>query len=791
LFFGKTILPEAAPASYNFHTGNKLMIEIRRQDALEYHRREPKGKIEISPTKPCRTQWDLSLAYTPGVAEPCLEIQKDPELSFEYTDRGNLVAVVTNGTAVLGLGNIGALAGKPVMEGKAVLFKRFADIDVFDLEVNSGNPDDLIRVCQLLEPSFGAINLEDIKAPECFDVEETLRSRMSIPVFHDDQHGTAIISGAALLNALELAGKELGEVRVVFNGAGAAGLGCAEHYLRLGIRREQMTLCDIHGVVYEGREEGMNPRLAQYAVRTRARSLAEALRHADVFIGLSAGGCVTPEMARSMAARPIIFAMANPAPEISYEEAKRARPDAIVATGRSDFPNQVNNVLGFPFIFRGALDVRARAINAEMAIAATRALAALAKQDVPDAVLQAYGLERLRFGSEYIIPKPFDPRVLIWESSAIAEAAMRTGVARLKIDLEEYRDRLSRRLGRAYAVMQIVHNRAKATPARIVFSEGEHEKIIRASFQLIEEKIAFPILLGRREVIETKLRNLGLQRLSADIIEPEGSSKFDEYAEEYYQLRQRRGVTRSEAREVMLNPNYFGVMMLRRGEADGFLAGVSQHYPDTIRPALQMIDIRPDAGRVCGVYVMITKGRLYFFADTTVNIEPTAEQLAEIAWLASEVAIQFNVTPRVAMLSFSNFGSTRHPLAEKARKAAELVKQRFPGLMVDGEMMADTAVTPEIIEEEYPFSTLKGGANVLIFPDLGSANIAYKLMMRIGGAEALGPILMGLSRPVHVLQRGATVEEIVNMAAIAVVHTRIASRQATEAKEQGSADTRF
>lgn len=751
------------------------MIEIRRQDALEYHRREPRGKIQVSATKPCRTQWDLSLAYTPGVAEPCLEIQKDPELSFEYTIRGNLVAVVTNGTAVLGLGDIGAVAGKPVMEGKAVLFKRFADIDVFDLEVNSSKPDDLIRVCQLLQSSFGAINLEDIKAPECFEVEEELRHTLSIPVFHDDQHGTAIISGAALLNALELVGKPISDVKVVFNGAGAAGLGGASHYLRLGLKREQIILCDVHGVVYEGRDEGMNPYLAQYAARTPARTLAEALRGADVFIGLSVGGCVTPEMLRSMAARPIIFAMANPTPEIGYTEAKAARTDAIVATGRSDFPNQVNNVLGFPFIFRGALDVRARAINEEMAVAATHALAALAKEGVPDAVLQAYGLGRLRFGPDYIIPKPFDPRVLIWESAAVAEAAMRSGVARVKVDLDEYREQLSRRLGRAYAVMQAVHNRAKLNPRRIVFSEGEHEKIIRASFQLMEEKIAFPILIGRRTAIEAKLRDLGLQRLRAEIIEPDSFPRLAEYAEELYRLRQRRGITRGEARERMLNPNYLGVMMLRMGEADGFVAGLTQHYPETIRPALEMIETRPEVKRVCGVYVIITKREIYFFADTTVNIEPTAEQLAEIAWLAAEVARQFNAAPRVAMLSFSNFGSTRHPLSDKVRDATELVRRKFPDVMVDGEMMADTAVVPEIIEEEYPFSTLKGGANVLVFPDLSSANIAYKLMMRIGGAEALGPILVGLSKPVHVLQRGATVEEIVNMAAIAAVHAGFTS----------------
>ncbi|HLI29897.1 MAG TPA: NADP-dependent malic enzyme [Terriglobia bacterium] len=747
-------------------------MEVRKKDALDYHRREPRGKIEVSPTKPTSTQWDLSLAYTPGVAEPCLEIQRDPELSFDYTIRGNLVAVVTNGTAVLGLGNIGALAGKPVMEGKAVLFKRFADIDVFDLEVASQDPEDIIRVCKLLEPTFGGINLEDIKAPECFAVEQKLRESMSIPVFHDDQHGTAIISGAALLNALELVRKKLDEVKVVFSGAGAAALGCANHYLRMGMRREQIILCNSRGVVYQGREQGMNPALAGYASKTSARTLAEAMRGADVFIGLSAGGIVTAEMVSSMAPNPIIFAMANPVPEISYPEAKSARPDAIVATGRTDFPNQVNNVLGFPFIFRGALDVRACAINEEMMIAATNALAALAREDVPDAVLQAYGLGRLSFGPDYIIPKPFDPRVLIWESVAVAEAAMRTGVARLKIDLDEYRERLSRRMGRTYAVMQSVHSRAKAGPRRIVFPEGEHEKIIRASYQLVEEGIAQPLLIGRREVIEARLRALGFQKLSAEIIEPSSPAHFDRYAEELYRLRQRRGVTRNEARELILNPNYFGAMMLHFGEADGFVAGVSQHYPETLRPALQIIKTRDPIHRLCGVYVIVTKKQVYFFADTTVNIEPTAEELADIAGLAAGVAREFDIEPRVAMLSFSNFGSTQHPLTEKMRRATEIVKQKFPEIMADGEMMADTAILPEIIEEEYPFSTLKGGANVLVFPGLEAANIAYKLMMRAGGAEALGPILVGLSKPVHVLQRGATVEEIVNMSAIAVVHAQ-------------------
>ncbi|HET7214204.1 MAG TPA: NADP-dependent malic enzyme [Terriglobia bacterium] len=748
-------------------------MEIHQQDALDYHRKGRKGKIEVVATKPCRTQWDLSLAYTPGVAVPCLEIAKAADLSFEYTARGNLVAVVSNGTAVLGLGDIGPAAGKPVMEGKGVLFKRFADIDVFDLEIDSKDPKEIIKFCQMLGPTFGGINLEDIKAPECFEIEETLRRTMSIPVMHDDQHGTAIISGAALLNALEIAGKDIAKVRVVFSGAGAAGIACAEHYVRLGVRRENIVMCDIDGVIYEGREKGMNPYNSRLAVKTSKRTLKEVVPDADVFVGLSVGKVVTPEMVRSMADRPIIFAMANPVPEISYEEAKAARPDAILATGRSDYPNQVNNVLGFPFIFRGALDVRARTINTEMEIAATRALAALAREDVPDAVLRAYGLRRLNFGPEYIIPKPFDPRVLIWESAAVAEAAMQTGAARVKVELEVYRNALSRRLGRTYEVMQGLRQRAKAAPRRIVFSEGEREKIIRAAYQINEEKIGRPILLGRQHVIKSRLADLGIQHFEPEIIEPEQSPRLNAYVEEFFRLRQRHGVTLSEARDQLINPNYYGAMMVHMEDAEGFLAGVAQHYPETIRPALQIIRLREGVRRVSGVYVIVTRQQVYFFSDTTVNIEPTAEDLAEIAVLAAEVARDFNFEPRVAMLSFSNFGSTRHPLAEKMRMAAELLKKSHPEMMVDGEMMADTAVVPEILQEDYPFSTLRGGANVLIFPDLGSANIAYKLMLRIGGAEALGPILVGMSKPVHVLQRGAAVEEIVNMAAIAVAHGRV------------------
>jgi malate dehydrogenase (oxaloacetate-decarboxylating)(NADP+) len=747
-------------------------MEIRKQDALDYHRKGRKGKIEVVPTKPCRTQWDLSLAYSPGVADPCLEIEKKPELAFEFTARGNLVAVVSNGTAVLGLGNIGALAGKPVMEGKGVLFKRFADIDVFDLEVNSENAEDVIKVCQLLEPTFAGINLEDIKAPECFHIEETLRKTMSIPVFHDDQHGTAIISGAALLNALEIAGKDIAKVKVVFNGAGASGIACAEHYIHLGVKRQNIILCDTKGVIYEGRTAGMNPYKARLAIKTDKRTLAEALEGADVFAGLSIANCVSKEMVRSMADRPIVFAMANPVPEISYPDAKAARPGVIMATGRSDYPNQVNNVLGFPFIFRGALDVRARAINEEMKIAATHALAALAKEDVPDSVLRAYGVSRLQFGPEYIIPKPFDPRVLIWESSAVAQAAMETGVAQVKIDLEEYREQLARRMGRTYEVMQSVRQNAKAAPKCIVFSEGEHEKILRAAYRLIDEKIARPILLGRKEVIEAKLKDLGLTKMRAEIVEPAHSPRFQDYADEFFRRRHRLGITRTEAHEQMLNCNYFGAMMVDQGDADGFVAGVSQHYPDTLRPALQIIKTREGVRRVSGLYVLATKKEVYFFADTTVNIEPTAEDLAEVALLSAEVARRFNVEPRVAMLSFSNFGSTRHPLSYKVRRATEILKEKAPDLMVDGEMQADTAVVPELIEEDYPFSKLKGGANVLVFPTLEAGNIAYKLMRRIGGAEALGPILMGMAKPVHVLERGAEVEDIVNMAAIAVVHAQ-------------------
>jgi malate dehydrogenase (oxaloacetate-decarboxylating)(NADP+) len=719
------------------------------------------------------------------VAVPCLKIQKNLEDAYTYTGKGNLVAVVSNGTAVLGLGDIGAVAGKPVMEGKGVLFKRFADVDVFDIEVDSHDPDDIVRTVKMIAPTFGGINLEDIKAPECFYIEETLKRELSIPVFHDDQHGTAIISGAALLNAVELAGKKLDEIKVVFNGAGAAGIACAKYYLSLGVRAENLVLCDSRGVVYKGREDGMNPYKEALANDTDARTLAEALVGADVFVGLSVANCVSQEMVRSMADRPILFAMANPNPEITYEDAKDARSDVIMATGRSDYPNQVNNVLGFPFIFRGALDVRATAINEEMKLAATQALAALAKEDVPDSVMKAYGLDRLHFGAEYLIPKPFDHRVLIWEAAAVARAAMETGVAQVEVDLEEYQEQLERRLGKAREVMRVMINRAKRAPKRVVFPEGQHEKVLRASQTILDEGFAEPVLLGRRELVERKVADLelhlDLDRLA--VVDPRDSDRAELYVRELYELRQRKGVTLSEARDQLRDPTVFGAMMVRHGDADALVAGVSQHYPETLRPALQIIQMRDGISRVASVFMLILKDRVLFIADPTVNIDPTAEELAEIAILSAEEARRFDVEPRVAMISFSNFGSVKHPLVEKVRRATRLVKARAPGLMVDGEMQAQTAVTPELLEEVYPFSTLKERANVLVFPDLQSANAAYQLVYRLAGAEAIGPILMGMRQPVHLLQHGAEVKDVVHMTAIAVVDAQEAQERAAAAAD--------
>ena len=750
--------------------GLEDVLAISKKDALDYHSEGRPGKVEVVSSKPCLTQHDLSLAYTPGVAVPCLEIANNPSDAFKYTAKGNLVAVVSNGTAVLGLGDIGALAGKPVMEGKGVLFKRFADIDVFDIELDTHNPDEIIRTCQLLEPTFGGINLEDIKAPECFYIEQTLRKTMKIPVFHDDQHGTAIISGAALVNAMELTGKKLEEIRVVVNGAGAAGIACAEHYILLGVRRENVTIVDTKGVVYKGRKEGMNPYKERLAQETEARTMADAARGADVLIGCSVKGAFTQEMVASMAPNPVVFAMANPDPEITYEDAKAVRDDIIMATGRSDYPNQVNNVLGFPFIFRGALDVHASNVNEEMKLAATRALAALAKEDVPDSVCRAYGVTSLKFGREYIIPKPFDPRVLIWESVAVARAAMETGVAQSPVDLKAYREQLETRLGKAHELMRLMIQKAQASPKRVVFPEGAHQKILRACRRLIEEKIAYPILIGDPAEIRASADDLDVSLDGITIVNPQTSSRRPGYVSEFYGLRQRRGVSQSSAEELMSDHNIFAAMMVRMGDADAMVAGVSQNYPDTIRPALQVIGVREGIHKVSGVYLIIPRnGDLYFMADATVNIEPTAEELAEIALCVAQEARRFDVEPRVAMLSFSNFGSTHHPLCDKMRRAAELVRKADPTLVVDGEVQGDVAVSPRKIAAEYPFSALKNGANVLVFPDLEACNIACRLLHSIGGADMVGPILLGMAKPVHLLQRGVEVEDVVNIATIAVV----------------------
>ncbi len=742
---------------------------ILKQEALEYHRKGRYGKIEVVPSKPCQTQHDLSLAYTPGVAEPCREIYANPDDAYLYTAKGNLVAVISNGTAVLGLGDIGALAGKPVMEGKGVLFKRFADIDVFDIELDSHDPDEIIKAVKMLEPTFGGINLEDIKAPECFYIEETLKSIMNIPVFHDDQHGTAIISGAALLNALELVGKKIESVKVVISGAGAAGIACAKHYEQLGVRHENIILTDTKGVVFKGRKEGMNPYKEYFAVETEARTLADAMKGADVFCGVSVKGIVSKEMVRAMADKPIVFAMANPDPEITYDDATSARDDIIMATGRSDFPNQVNNVLGFPFIFRGALDVRARAINEAMKVAATYALAALAKVDVPDSVIRAYGGRKIEFGKEYIIPKPFDHRVLLWEATAVAKAAMESGLARMPIkDFEAYRDSLEARLGKSREVMRFFVHKAQHDPKRIVFPEGEEEKILRAAQILVEENIAKPILLGSRTLISERIKALGLDMEGVEIINPSKSPKHDEYVTAYYNLRQRKGITPFDAERQMKTHNVFGMMMVRQGDADGLISGLTQHYPDTVRPALQIIGKRDDVQTIAGLYMMVFKNQTIFIADATINIDPTAEQLAEIALLTAEKVKQLDVEPRIGMISFSNFGSTNHPFVHKVRKAVELVKQRAPDLKIDGELMADAAVSPEMISELFPFSPLKEGANVLICPDLTSANIAYKVLAKLGGATAIGPMLLGIRKPVYLLTPGVDVNDIANIAAMAV-----------------------
>ncbi len=745
-------------------------MKIQEHEVLEYHEGARPGKLEVIASKPCQTQRDLSLAYTPGVALPCRLIEKDPDAAFRYTGRGNLVAVVTNGTAVLGLGDIGALAGKPVMEGKGVLFKRFADVNVFDIELATKDPDEIIRAVKLLEPTFGGINLEDIRAPECFYIEEQLQRLMDIPVFHDDQHGTAIISSAALLNALEIAGKPIGQVRIVFAGAGAAGIACANMMVALGVDPANVLMTDSKGVLYEGRGDAMNEYKQKYVRRTDARTLADALQGADVFVGVSQANTVTREMIRSMADTPIVMAMANPDPEITYEEATAARSDVIMATGRSDYPNQVNNVLGFPFIFRGALDVRARAINMEMKIAAARALAALAKEDVPDAVMNAYGGERFAFGPEYIIPKPFDERVLTRVAPAVARAAVETGVARVAIeDWDEYIDALQRRIrGTSHKVVRNLVSQARRSSARrIVFPEASEEKILRACQVILEEEIAEPVLIGDPATIRARAAAIGVDLERSTIVNVHDEALCERYGRRLYELRQRHGVTPQQAPLLLGDPVYFGIMMVEGGDADGLVAGLHRSYPDTIRPALQLIRLKEGVRRVAGMYCVIVGDRVLFFADATVNIEPSPEELAEIAISAATIARNhFDVEPRVAMLSFSNFGSVRHEFAERMRSAAEIARRWMPDLVVDGEMAPDTALVPEIAQTNFPHSRIRGDANVLIFPNVQSGNIALKLVQRLAGADVIGPILMGLNRPVNVLNYYSSVNEIVNITAL-------------------------
>ena len=745
---------------------------ITKKDALHYHSMGTrKGKIEVIATKPFVTQRDLGLAYSPGVAYPCLEIAENPDMANEYTARGNLVAVISNGTAVLGLGNIGALASKPVMEGKGVLFKRFADIDVFDLEIDTQDPDEFINAVKVLEPTFGGINLEDIKSPECFYIEKKLKAAMKIPVFHDDQHGTAIISAAALLNAVELTNRKMEDIKIVVSGAGASALSCSDHYIRMGARRENLIMCDSRGVIYKGRTNGMNEFKEPFANDTPHRTLQEALDGADVFIGLSKKDIVNGEDLKSMAPNPIIFAMANPDPEITYPAAMAARPDAIMGTGRSDYPNQVNNVLGFPFIFRGALDVQATEINEEMKVAATLALSALAKEDTPDEVTKVYGITHLEFGRDYLIPKPFDPRVLIWESMAVAKAAMETGVARKHIDLDEYREQLEARLGKGREFMRTLYNRAKANPKRVVYPEGENHRIIRAANLIVQEGIAEPILIGREEKIRASAEALNVSLDQIKIVDTMTYARREEFIDTFYAMRQRKGITQSAAKRRMERRYSFASMMLHMGEADAMISGITQQYPDALRPVMEVI--KPRAGRkhIAGLFLLIFKEEgMKIFADVSVNIDPTAEVLSEIALMAAEEARSLGMDPRVAMLSYSNFGASKHPHANKVREAVKLIREKDPELMVDGEMNGDVAIMPTMRDEHYPFSELKGSANVLVFPDLQSSNISYKLVHRLSGAEAIGPILVGMEKPVHILQVGSTsVQDVANMTAIAVV----------------------
>ncbi|MBJ61576.1 MAG: NADP-dependent malic enzyme [Euryarchaeota archaeon] len=746
---------------------------LLKRDALEYHESSPPGKLTVVPTKPHSTQRELSLAYSPGVAFPCLEIEKDASKAYKYTAKGNLVAVISNGTAVLGLGNIGALAGKPVMEGKGLLFKAFADIDVFDIEIDVEDIDEFVRTVKNIAPTFGGINLEDLKAPECFEIEKRLIEELDIPVMHDDQHGTAIISGAALLNGLEVVGKKIGDVKIVVLGAGASAISCASHYIRLGVNPENLIMCDSGGIMTKAREKAgdLNEYKAKFALDIPEGTIGDAIIDADVFLGLSKGGIVSKSMISSMAKKPLVFALANPTPEIMPEEVASIRPDAIMATGRSDYPNQINNVLGFPYIFRGALDVRAKEITEKMKMAATHAIAALAKETVPDHVAAAYGGQSLQFGPDYLIPKPFDERVLIWEASAVAEAAVSEGITEISkndFDVEEYRRTLEGRLGLTRSLMRGVMNQAKSDIKKIVFTEGDHPTVIKAAAECIREGICSPILLGRESTIEEHKKRLGLQ-FECEIIDvrddPRRKGKYSDILSEE---RARKGVTRADAVRMLRSRTYFGSMMVASDDADGLVGGIDRHYPDILRPCLHTIGTAPDVERLVGMYMMTIKGQLLFIGDATINIYPDSQTLAEIAIETAKMARRFGVKPVVAMLSFSNFGSSKEYRSTRIEDAIKIVRERDPSLIIDGPMQADTALVSDI-QEEYPFMTFNGPANVLICPNLAAANIGYKLLQRLGGAEATGPILEGMAKPVQVLQRGDGVSDVVRMAAICAV----------------------
>ncbi|QJD96730.1 NADP-dependent malic enzyme [Mucilaginibacter robiniae] len=744
----------------------------RKQEALNYHAKGRPGKIQVIPTKPTNSQRDLTMAYSPGVAEPCREIAKNTDDVYKYTAKGNLVAVISNGTAVLGLGNIGPEASKPVMEGKGLLFKIYADIDVFDLELDANNVDDFVKIVKALEPTFGGINLEDISAPTCFEIERRLKAEMNIPVMHDDQHGTAIISGAALMNACELQGKKLSEIKLVINGAGAAAVSCTKMYLLLGVKKENLVMFDIGGLITPERIDLDDIRLEFATQRKDITTLADAMKGADVFIGLSAGNLVNQDMLRSMAPNPIVFAMANPEPEVAYDVAIEARQDIIMATGRSDYPNQVNNVLGFPYIFRGALDVRATAINEEMKLAATHAIAELAKKPVPEAVNLAYNAKNLKFGHDYIIPKPMDQRLITEVSMAVAKAAMESGVARKQItNWDAYVEELRTRIGANDKLMRNLSDKAKQAPKRVVFAEADNYKILRAAQIVKDEGIAIPILLGNvekiKEIIQENNLELGNVQMISTLIDP---PHLEEYAQYLYEKRQRRGITPYEAKKLLRDRNYYGACMVQFGEADALISGLTKNYVSTVKPALQIIGTEPGVSKVAGMYMMITRKGPLFFADTTVNVNPTTQDLVDITVLVERTVKQFNVTPRVAVLSYSNFGSNDGEVPEKTREAVSILHQQYPDMVVDGEMQANFAMNSDLLKDNFPFSNLNGkAANTLIFPNLESGNIAYKLLQEVGGAEAVGPILLGMKKPVHVLQLGSSVREIVNMVTIAVV----------------------